>query len=87
MFYSIVTTPRTSELLCRGFQHDIEDAGLKSLAIHIPLFNCNCILDAIHRIVLVRVALKMDLSNELLISRADGEQVEMCAAPEIRRPS
>src|SRR5215217_5372803 len=66
-------------------EHDIEYARLKSLTINTSFFDRNRILNPIHRVALLRVALKMDLGHEWLISGTDREQMKVCAAPELRR--
>src|SRR6185295_11733398 len=66
-----------------AFKHDVEGARLKLLTIHFAVFDGDRILDAIHRIVLVCVALEMNLGYEWLITRTDCDEMIMSAAPEI----
>ena len=72
-------------LLRRALQHDVEDASLKSLPVNTSFFNCDRVLDAIHRIALLRVAGEMNLGDERLISWTHREHVKVRAAPELRR--
>lgn len=74
---------RDSVSLRGALENDVEDARLKFLTIHLALFDCDRILDAIHRIVLVWIALEMDFSHEWLIARAHRDEMKMSAAPEI----
>ena len=72
-------------LLRRALQHDVEDASLKSLPVNTSFFNCDRVLDAVHRIALLRVADEMNLRDERLITGTHSEQMKMRAPPELRR--
>lgn len=71
-------------LLCGTLENEIENTSLKHLAINIPLFNSDRILRSIHRIILLRIALKMNLRDQRLIPGTDRHQMKMRAAPELR---
>ena len=64
------------------FENYIEHTGLKHLPVDGAFLDCDRIFNLIHRIILFRVALKMDLRDQRLISRTNCDQVEVCAAPE-----
>src|SRR5262245_48631901 len=54
-----------------SFQHYVKNPRLETLPIHRALLYRDGILRAVHRIVLPRVVLKMDLSHQRLVSRTD----------------
>jgi len=58
-FTSLLQLHRAEISLRGAFENDIEDAGLKLLTIHLAVFSRDRILDAVHRIVLVSIALEM----------------------------
>src|ERR1700750_781955 len=66
-----------------AFENDVEDARLKLLTIHLAVFGRDRILDAIHRIVLVSIALEMNLCHEWWITGADSDEMKVSAAPKI----
>ena len=71
--------------LLRGtFKNQIEHTCLKNLAINVSFLNHDRILRSIHRIVLLRIALKMNLRDQRLIAGTDCRYMKMRAAPEFR---
>jgi tetratricopeptide (TPR) repeat protein len=65
-------------------EHDVEYASLEARAIHFDLLHCDRVLNAKHRIVLLRITLKVNLRDQRFVTWSNRDQVKVRAAPELR---
>lgn len=66
-------------------QDNVEDAGLKTDAVHFVLLHSDSILNPVHRITFVSVTVKVYLGDQWFVTGANGNEVVMRAAPKLGR--